>query len=88
MWPSEGLRRRRGITTAACHRAAEFLDPCSKPSTSAILAGSGILGVIVIAIQVRVHRGTARAVLELLLQDLHDLEVGYVVFIVNACAGE
>jgi hypothetical protein len=31
--------------------------------------------------------GVARAVPESLLQDLHDLEVGYVVFIVNACAG-
>jgi hypothetical protein len=30
------------------------------------------------------HRGA----IALLRQDLHDLEVGYVVFIVNACAGE
>jgi hypothetical protein len=29
----------------------------------------------------------ARGVVALLRQDLHDLEVGYVVFIVNACAG-
>jgi hypothetical protein len=48
------------------------------PSTSAILARSGIPEVIVIAVRVRV-RGV--------LQDLHDLEVGYVVFIVNGCAG-
>jgi hypothetical protein len=44
-------------------------------------------GVIVVAVHVRVHGGAARAVLKSLLQDLHDLEVGYVVFIVNACAG-
>jgi hypothetical protein len=41
----------------------------------------------VIIVRVRVRGGAARAVLESLLQDLHDLEVGYVVFIVNACAG-
>jgi hypothetical protein len=41
----------------------------------------------VVAVRVRVRGGAARAVLESLLQDLHDLEVGYVVFIVNACAG-
>jgi hypothetical protein len=57
------------------------------PSTSASLAGSGILGVIVIVIRVQVHGATAHAVPESLLQDLHDLEVGYIIFIVNACAG-
>jgi hypothetical protein len=35
----------------------------------------------------RVHGGAARVAPELLLQDLHDLEVGYVVFIVNTFAG-
>jgi hypothetical protein len=49
------------------------------PSTSAIFAGSGILGVIVITVRVRVRRGAVRAVPESLLQDLHDLEVGYFV---------
>jgi hypothetical protein len=74
-------------TTAARCRAAEFPDPCPTPSTSAILAGMGIPGVIVIAIRVRVRRGAAHVAPESLLQELHDLEVGYVVFIVNACAG-
>jgi hypothetical protein len=41
----------------------------------------------VVTVRVRVHGGVARAVPESLLQDLHDLEVGYIVFIVNACAG-
>jgi hypothetical protein len=41
----------------------------------------------VITIRVQVRGGAARVVLELLLQDLHDLEVGYIVFIINACAG-
>jgi hypothetical protein len=41
----------------------------------------------VIAVRVRVRRGAAHAVLESLLQDLRDLEVSYIVFIVNACAG-
>jgi hypothetical protein len=72
---------------AACRRVVEFLDPCPTPSTSAILARTGILGVIVIAVHVRVCGGAARATPESLLQDLHDLEVGYFVFIVNACAG-
>jgi hypothetical protein len=36
---------------------------------------------------VRVHGGAARVTPVSLLQDLHDLEVSYVVFIVNACAG-
>jgi hypothetical protein len=58
------------------------------PSTSAILAGSGILEVIMITVRVRVHGGAARVAPELLLQDLRDLEVGYFVFIVNACARE
>jgi hypothetical protein len=40
-----------------------------------------------IAVRVRVREGIACAVPESLLQDLHDLEVGYVVFIVNACVG-
>jgi hypothetical protein len=40
-----------------------------------------------VVVRVRVRGGAARVVPELLLQDLHDLEVGYVVFIVNACAG-
>jgi hypothetical protein len=87
VWPPKGLRRRRGITTAARRHAAEFSEPCLKPSTSAILARSGILGVIVITVRVRVRGGATRAVSELLLQDLHDLEVDYVVFIVNACVG-
>jgi hypothetical protein len=39
----------------------------------------------VVSVHVRVRGGAARAVPELLLQDLHDLEVGYIVFIVNAC---
>jgi hypothetical protein len=48
------------------------------------------------AIRVRVLRGTARAALRCcasvvalvsLRRDLHDLEVGYVIFIVNACTG-
>jgi hypothetical protein len=38
----------------------------------------------VVAVHVRVCGGAARAVPESLLQDLHDLEVGYVVFIDNA----
>jgi hypothetical protein len=74
-------------TTAARRCAVEFLDPCPMPSTSAILAGMGILGVIMIVVRVRVRGGAARVAPESLLQDLHDLEVGYVVFIVNACAG-
>jgi hypothetical protein len=40
-----------------------------------------------VAVRVRVHGDVARAVPKSLLQDLHDLEVGYIVFIVNACAG-
>jgi hypothetical protein len=52
-----------------------------------ISAGNGVLGVIVVAVHMRVRGGAARAVPESLLQDLHDLEVGYVVFIINACAG-
>jgi hypothetical protein len=51
-----------------------------------ISARNGVSGVIVVAVRVRVRGGVARAVPESLLQDLHDLEVGYVVFIVNACA--
>jgi hypothetical protein len=51
------------------------------------LAGTGIPGVIVIAVRVRVRGGAARVVPELLLQDLHDLEVGYIIFIVSAYAG-
>jgi hypothetical protein len=51
-----------------------------------ISARNGVLGDIVVAIRVRVRGGAARAVPESLLQDLHDLEVGYVVFIINACA--
>jgi hypothetical protein len=54
------------------------------PSTSAILAGSGISEVIVIVVRVRVCEGAGRVSLESLIQDLHDLEVGY---INNACAG-
>jgi hypothetical protein len=52
-----------------------------------ISAGTRILGVIVVAVRVRVREGAARVVPESLLQDLHELEVGYIVFIVNACAG-
>jgi hypothetical protein len=51
------------------------------------LAGNGVPGVIVVVVHVRVRGGAAHAVPKSLLQDLHDLEVGYVVFIVNACAG-
>jgi hypothetical protein len=40
-----------------------------------------------IAVRVRVCGGATRVALKSFLQDLHDLEVGYVVFIVNACAG-
>jgi hypothetical protein len=58
-----------------------------KPSTSAILVGSGIPGVIVITVRVRVRGGAAHVAAELLFQDLHDLEVVYIVFIANACAG-
>jgi hypothetical protein len=57
--------------TAALRLAAEFPDPYPTPSTSAILAGSGILGVIVITVRVRVRGGAAHVVPESLLQDLH-----------------
>jgi hypothetical protein len=40
-----------------------------------------------VAVCVRVREGAARAVPESLLQDLHDLEVSYIIFIDNACAG-
>jgi hypothetical protein len=66
-WPLEGLRRRRDLTTAACCLAMEFSDPCPMPSTSAILAGSGIPGVIVIVVRVRVRGGVARVVPKSLL---------------------
>jgi hypothetical protein len=56
-------------------------------STSAISTGLGILEVIVIPIHVQVREGAGRVAQESLLQDLHDLEVGYVIFIINACAG-
>jgi hypothetical protein len=52
-----------------------------------ISAGNGVPRVIVVVVHVRVHGGAAHVVPESLLQDLHDLEVGYVVFIVNAFAG-
>jgi hypothetical protein len=74
-------------TTAARRLAVEFLHPCPTPSTTAILAGIGILGVIMIAIRVRVRGGSTRVAPDSLLQDLDDLEVGYVVFIINACGG-
>jgi hypothetical protein len=75
------------LTTAARRHAVEFSDPCPTPSTSAILVRTGIPGVIVIDVRVRVYEGATCVGPESLLQDLHDLEVGYVVFIVNACAG-
>jgi hypothetical protein len=40
-----------------------------------------------ITVCVRVRGGAAFVAPESFLQDLHDLEVGYVIFIVNACAG-
>jgi hypothetical protein len=40
-----------------------------------------------VVVHVRLRGGAARVVLESLIQDLHDLEVGYVIFIVNTCAG-
>jgi hypothetical protein len=49
--------------------------------------GNGVSGVIVVAVHMRVRGGAARVVPELLLQDLHDLEVVYIVFIDNACTG-
>jgi hypothetical protein len=52
-----------------------------------ISTGNGVPGVVMVAVRLRVRGGSAGAVPESLLQDLHDLEVGYVVFIVNACAG-
>jgi hypothetical protein len=52
-----------------------------------ISARNGVPRVIMVAVRVRVQRGAARAVPESLLQDLHDLEVSYIVFIVNACVG-
>jgi hypothetical protein len=51
-----------------------------------ISAGNRVPGVIMVTACVRVRGGAARAVLESLRQDLHDLEVGYVVFDNNACA--
>jgi hypothetical protein len=59
----------------------------SKDVYFCISAGTGIPGVIVVVVCVRVCGGAARAVPESFLQDLHDLEVGYVVFVVNTCAG-
>jgi uncharacterized protein YifN (PemK superfamily) len=57
------------------------------PSTSTILAETGIPRVIVIIVRARVHGGAVRVVPESLLQDLHNLKVGYIVFIVNAWLG-
>jgi hypothetical protein len=74
-WPPEGLRRRRESPT----RHAVVLRLQSLYFH--ILARNGVPGVIVVAVRVRVHGGAARAVPESLCQDLHDLEVGYVVFV-------
>jgi hypothetical protein len=52
-----------------------------------ISAGNGVPGVIVVAVRVRVRGGAAHAVPKSLLQDLHDFEIGYVVSIINTCAG-
>jgi hypothetical protein len=52
-----------------------------------ISAGTGIPEVIMVAVRVRVFGGAARVMSESLLQDLHNLEVGYIVFIINACVG-
>jgi hypothetical protein len=76
-----------GITTATHRRVVEFTDPCSKAIYFRISVGNGVSGVIMVAVRVRVRGGAARAVPESLLQDLHDLEVGYVVFASNACEG-
>jgi hypothetical protein len=51
-----------------------------------ISAGNRVLGVIVVVVRVRVREGAARAVPESLCQDLHDLEVRYVIFDSKACA--
>jgi hypothetical protein len=67
----KGCVGERDLTTTARRLAVEFPDPCPMPCTSAILVGSGILGVIVIVVRVRVRRGVARAVQESFLQDLY-----------------
>jgi hypothetical protein len=67
----KGCVGERDLTTVARRRATEFLDPCPMPSTSAILAGTGIPRVIVISIRVRVRGGAARVVPKSLLQDLN-----------------
>jgi hypothetical protein len=41
----------------------------------------------VIAVRVRVRGGAVRAAPESLLQELHNLEVGYIIFIVHVHAG-
>jgi hypothetical protein len=70
--------------TPSCYGVFESL---AKVVYFRISAGTGIPGVIVVTVHVQVRQGATRALPESLLQDLHDLEVSYVVFIVNACAG-
>jgi hypothetical protein len=76
--------RLRHRCTPSCYGVSGFRPI---PSTSTISAGSEILEVIVIAVRVQVRGGATCVVPESLLQDLRDIEVGYIVFIVNACAG-
>jgi hypothetical protein len=52
-----------------------------------ISAGNGVPIVSMVAVCVRVRGGVARAVPESLLPDLHKVEVGYIIFIINTCAG-
>jgi hypothetical protein len=86
VWPPEGLHRRRESPPphAVVLQSSGYL---SKVVYFRISAGNGVPGDIMVAICVQVRGGAACAVPESLLQDLHYLEVGYVVFIVKACAG-
>jgi hypothetical protein len=91
MWLPEGLRRSKVNSAAAHHRAAEILDPIQTDLLPQSQLGRRPKEVII-------HRMCMSTWKVLLLhwviapvlsqhQVLHDLEVGYVGFIINACAG-
>jgi hypothetical protein len=87
LWLLEGLRRSEDYSTAARHRATGILRSNPNRSNSTISAGSEIWESSSPIVCVRVLGGATFATPESLHQDPHDLEVGYVGFMSNACAG-
>jgi hypothetical protein len=86
-WPPEGQRRSWDYTTAARHHAVEFPNPVRSHLLPQSQLDLGLRGSYWSSYVCEYTEVPPLVAPESLCQVRHDLEVGYISYIINACVG-